>query len=111
MTTWSDFVFPEPWWDLRGHADDEDKMRQLLQAELGREVSPHHPLDGETVTALARCTHCDDAVFQVQDGRFACVHLVWSPKQAPPWPKTVLFDSWLGAAEYVERHAVGAGFD
>lgn len=111
MTTGPDYVFPEPWWDLRGHADKDVQMRQWVQAELGREVSANHPLDGRTVTALARCSHCDDAIFQIDDDGFARVHLTMSPKETPPWPQTVFFDSWRGAAEYVEHHSAEAGFD
>lgn len=105
-----DYVFPEPWRDLRGRDVEDASKRSKLEAELLREVADEHALARVKPTAVARCVHCDDALFALGDGRFAAVHLSY-PKEAPdrpPWPRTKLFDTWAGLATYAEEHAAWA---
>ena len=85
-------------------------MRERLPLELQREVATDHPLAGRAAVALARCRHCDDALFQLDDGEFAFVHLVWHPNQIPPNPTFKGFRSWTEAVGYIEVHASDAGF-
>ena len=105
-------VFSDPWWDLRGDDDFVAWMRASIDAELAREVGPGHILHGRSATALARCKHCDDALFQLHDGEFARVHLTWSQRRLDkrPWPTSEVFSGWPQAIEYVESHAYEAGF-
>ena len=102
-----DFVFPESWWDLRGNDAEVDRLRGSLERELQREIAPGHPLYGRSAKAVARCHRCDDALFDLEDGQFAQVHLSY-PKQAPdrpPYPKTTELRDWARACEAVEDHA------
>jgi hypothetical protein len=98
---WRPEPFPEPWLVL---ADD---ARPTFQDELTTEVAAGHPLGGEVVTAVAKCGHCDSAVFAVE-GRFvqwALVHLTWSGRpESPPWP-TASLHATLRAA--MESHEMG----
>ena len=75
---------------------------QAWQNQLKREVGPRHVLLGEDVTLIARRFDCDDALFQLSDGRVADVHLTWSkgPEPDPLWPNTQVFeglDEWSSA--------------
>lgn len=101
------YVFPEPWCDVRGHDVADESERSQLEAELRSEVAVGHVLRGTQAGAVARCRHCDDALFTIDDGRFAAVHLSY-PKEAPdrpPWPITEVCEKWQDAAAYVLRHA------
>jgi hypothetical protein len=104
------YVFPEPWWDLRGHGDRNGRMRQAIGAELARELVAGHPLHEEEVAAIARCKHCDDALFHLHDGRFARVHLSWHGPDRPPWPTSELLQSWAEVVAYAKSHSEEAGF-
>jgi hypothetical protein len=81
-------------------AHPEDKL--ALEAELRRELKAGHPLFGLPVAAIGRRYDQDDVLFEILDGsgRVAEVHLTWAgEREKPPWPGTVLFDSF---AEWVE---------
>ncbi|WP_236669624.1 hypothetical protein [Streptomyces antimycoticus] len=87
---------PEPWIRIL-----DSGVRNTLEAQLKVEVGEEHPLFGKSVTALARCGRCDEALFGVGGAptHFAQVHLTWrSAPDTPPWPWTEflsppLFDS------------------
>jgi hypothetical protein len=67
------------------------EQRPALESELQAELSPKHPLSGARVTAIARCSACDDVVFSLatDPARFARVHLTWRrAPEPPPWPIT-----------------------
>ncbi len=85
VTAGSDYVFPEDWWDLRGHATADVTQREAMERELKREVTRGHVLHRTPAHAIARCGHCDDVLYALTDGRFARVHLGW-PHQAPDPP-------------------------
>jgi len=100
-------VLCDPWWDLRGDAEDESVVREALTQELAREVKPGHPLSGSPVEVLARCGGCDDVVVGVGVGdRWAIVHLTYATNEWPPWPKATLFNSprEIAAAASVHQH-------
>ncbi len=81
---------PETWLAT----DSQDSLGHRLCEELMSEVGPGHPLFGHRVEPLAKCGHCDDAIFRVDDGTWARVHLSWTGKpDTPPWPTTARFGS------------------
>jgi len=55
-----------------------------LILELGRELTPGHPMYGLPVAAVARSTAQDDVLFELLDGsgRYAEVHLTWTATNA-----------------------------
>ena len=62
----------QPWYLL------EDAEHELgVQRELTLEVGPKHPLWGKSPFAFGRRMDNDDIVVELNDGRFAIVHLVW----------------------------------
>jgi hypothetical protein len=102
------FVFPERWWDLRGHTAEEAAGRERVERELRRELAEGHVLYGIDAVAIAACNgHCDDVLFALENGRFALVHLSYpdNAPDRPPWPDTDIFDDWEQAAAYAEDHA------
>lgn len=65
------------------------------ESELACETGPGHPLYQIGATLIARRFDCDDALYQLEDGRVAMVHLTWIRRQEsdPRWPNTLLYDS------------------
>lgn len=105
----SDFVFPRPWDDLRGQAEEDEQRRSRLEAELLREVADGHALAGESVCAVAACSACDDVLFALDDRRYATVHLSF-PSSGPDrrsFPATEVHDSWSDAVAHVIAHEPG----
>lgn len=101
-----EFVFPERWRDLRGRDAADEIGRAKVERELSRETAEGHVLFAVSVSAVAACGHCDDVLFALDDGRFACVHLTYV-RSAPdrlPWPVTKFLDDGRGVVEYVEGH-------
>jgi hypothetical protein len=52
-------------------------------------VSSGRPLFGKALTAVARCTVCDEVLFSVDEDPawFTQVHLTWrQAPETPPWP-------------------------
>ena len=95
--TWaSEYVFSEPFLDLRHeHSQAED-----LQAELAKELSSGHLLHGLALRVIARALPQDDVVVQSADGTVALVHLTWSGQtESAPWPTTEV----LRSAEHFEQ--------
>jgi hypothetical protein len=86
---------PEDWFE-----PEEELFRQNLEAELRREVGEGHVLRGLGVRLLAQYGPSDDALFGLDDGRVAQVHLTWSgsPEPIPQVPITSIFkniEEWL----------------
>jgi hypothetical protein len=65
------------------------------EAELARETGPGHPLYQTSAKLIARRFDCDDALYQLEDGRVAMVHLTWIQAQEPDphWPETCIYGS------------------
>ncbi len=70
-------------------------VREALVAELQRELPGGHVLFGAQAKPIARREDCDDVLFELDDGRVADVHLMFSRMTAPSTdlPSTRLFDS------------------
>ena len=87
----------EPWVPI-GQLDWSDDRKveysRAWEAQLKREVGPQHVLFGADAALIARRFDCDDALFQLSDGRIADVHLTWSrgPEPDPSWPNTLVFE-------------------
>jgi hypothetical protein len=65
-----------------------------FQSELERELSAGHPLHGVALQAIARSRRADDALFQLENGCVADVHLTWSRKsERAPWPTHRVYSS------------------
>lgn len=65
------------------------------EQQLAIEVGPQHILRGLTATLIARRFDGDDALFRLDDGRVAEVHLTWKKSEEldPRWPSTGIFSS------------------
>jgi len=68
-----------------------------LEAELAREVGPHHVLYGCSAVSVARRADCDEVLFVLSNGpsKLAVVHLTWSGKreQDATYPQVELYSS------------------
>jgi hypothetical protein len=89
----------ESTWPTYWVADLPADRRQKLEVELQRELPPGHMLYGKTVVAKAIGYDPDDVVFQLEDGKFAAVHLTWKVESDTNWPFTLLFDSLKSLGE------------
>jgi hypothetical protein len=84
----------EPWSPIENRV-----QASHLVSELRRELAEGHPLFGIPVEAVAISdAENDDILFRLLDGtnRVAVVHLTWTqnPPDQPPWPYTVLYQSF-----------------
>ncbi len=88
-------------------ARPSNEVADSLVTECHRELSPGHPLYGETFSAIARCQGCDDVVLRLSNDRgFALVHLTWSGKpEQPPWPSAELLPTYLALEAAIDHHA------
>lgn len=88
-------LFPEDWYE-----PEDDLHRQEVEEELREEVGEGHVLKGLSVHLLAQYETTDDALFALDDGRVAQVHMTWSSKMQknPKFPATRIFpnvEAWL----------------
>jgi hypothetical protein len=95
MGTKTNGAIPEGWYE-----PDEELHRQEMVEELQEEVGEGHVLKGLNVRLVARYRGTDDALFALDDGRIAQVHLTWSDEMEtdPRFPATRVFPSfeaWL----------------
>jgi hypothetical protein len=83
MTDW-----PETWYE-----PTDPRVLKNLVAQLRTEVGIGHTLKGINVRLIALRGASDDALFQLDDGRVAEVHLTWrqSAETDPRWPRTTIF--------------------
>jgi hypothetical protein len=97
-------VVADPWWDLRGGGELEQRQRDALRAELQRELKETHPLFGTHVEVIATCQHCDDVLI-TSEAHWAIVHLTWAADETPPWPDTTFFDRAQEVEDAAATHA------
>ncbi len=96
--------WPEPWWCL----DQNLEARLGIQKELNSEVGPKHSLWGLKPVEIGKTDSNDDVIVHLNDGRFACVHLIWhgTLDQYPDkFPSTIVFDSVAGLQMYINEEA------
>ncbi len=79
--------WPAPW------TAPDPATSQALEDQLHKEVGTNHVLKDTRVRLIARRLDQDDALFALDDGRIAEVHLTWhqSPDLDPRWPRTAIF--------------------
>jgi len=94
----SDGQLREPW----VRPDDIEARR--LEAEARAEISDEHELHGIGLTAIARCSGCDDAVFRCEDETFAVVHLSYVRPDRPPWPRTTRLGGFIALELVMDQH-------
>jgi hypothetical protein len=75
-----------------------------LEEEARAEIAVGHELHGRKLTAIARCTGCDDAVFRCDDDTFAVVHLSYTRPDRPPWPATTRLGSFIALELVMDQH-------
>ncbi len=93
---YDNYLFPEPWWDLRGHDPLLCRQREAMAKELSIELGPGHPLWAALIETIAMFTRQDEVLFRI-DGQFQMVHLTWARRAdrsvrlrpLPDWPATV----------------------
>ncbi len=80
----------DPWYPV-----DDAEQRAAFERQLAREIAPGHSLTGLTAHLIARRDGTDDALFSLEDGRVAEVHMTWhrSRETDPRWPATAIFTS------------------
>lgn len=86
----------EPWYPVTEFgAAKAQAMGVALEGELHKELCPVHILYGKRVCLIARRADTDDALFALDDGRVAEVHLTWRGSVEPDrrWPSTTIFAS------------------
>lgn len=84
------FAWSLPWWNLEENPD----LRLGIQKELNLEIGHKHPLWGFKPVVFGRSNTNDDVLVHLNDGRFACVHLVWNSKvdmYPDKFPSTAFF--------------------
>jgi len=87
-------AWPDGW-----YPESAKKVPHAWEQELQLEVSPKHILWQQQVRLVARRHDRDEALFELDDGRVAEVHLTWRQAEEPDgkWPWTVVFsnlDQW-----------------
>ncbi len=104
--TYDDFVFAEPWWDLRGTGYTEGEQRERLVRRLLGEAGSDHALTRRGVEAVAAFTRQDEILYRLDgDKEFLIAHLTYT--RTPPDPQIGLrfFGSWADAAAMVHEMA------
>ena len=91
-----------PWYAI---ATGEE--RDSLETQARREIGFGHVLERQRLHAVGRREDRDDVLFHIHDGRWAIVHLAWTPRPSADarWPTTRIFTT---ATELGERLAADA---
>lgn len=94
---------PIPNWPAGWRAVADPAEQDALLAQLSAELSAGHVLHGKALGVIARRDDSDDVVVSLDNGRFAEVHLTWSPQPdlAQAFPGVTIFASlaeWKAAA-------------
>ncbi len=105
--TWNhvDFVNPlEPPGVPDGWMPLDERDRQLMLAELKREIQPGHPLAHHKLFPLLRSRGRDDLLVRTigVGATLWLVHLTWRAESGPSWPRAEAFPS---LAAFVESQA------
>lgn len=81
-----------PWEAVEDNAESES-FRAGFEHELRKEVGPGHVLCGLNARLIGRRYDRDTALFLLDDGRIARVHLTWRQDTEidPRWPETTIY--------------------
>ena len=83
-------LFLRPWKPL------SDSGAKFFEAELARELVPHHLLHSHRTCAVAITVESDDVLYRLEDGSFAQVHLTHARNPAETvtsFPRTRTFET------------------
>jgi len=106
LDDFDEFVFPEPWWDLRGHDHREAHRREALVARLLVELGGKHELAGRSIEAVAAFTRQDEILYRIDGGSaFLFAHLTYTNSPPDPFIGLRLFTSWDDTAAMVHKMA------
>lgn len=104
--TYDDFVFPEPWWDLRGNGYREGEQRERLVRRLLTETGSDHALVTREIEAVAAFTRQDEVLYRIDGGKdFLIAHLTYTPAPPDPFTRLRFFASWDDTAAMVREMA------
>lgn len=94
-------IWLTPWEAVEDGAETQG-IRAGFEDELRREVGPGHVLQGLNARLIGRRYDRDTALFLLDDGRIARVHLTWrqDTENDPRWPDTTIY---VGAQDWQER--------
>lgn len=95
-----DIELPEPW-----YWTEDDLTKQLK-----KEIHYSHILYNKHIKTIARREDQDDVLFELEDKKFAVVHLTWRelPHANNMWPTTKMYNNWEDV--YVNRILVDSEF-
>ena len=79
----------EPWNEIA------EAQVDFFQTELLKEISSSHSLFGLQMRPIGRSLAADDILVQVNNSKYAVVHLTWAGKGDRTWPKVIYYDSWI----------------
>jgi hypothetical protein len=98
-------ALPPHWIDVSADLDAKD----LLSEELRKECSPEHVLASRAFVGVAACGGCDSALFELDGGEWAVVHLTYAgrPEGDPRWPDVEAVGSWEDVLPVMEVHSSG----
>ncbi|HET6616489.1 MAG TPA: hypothetical protein VFH69_01625 [Gemmatimonadota bacterium] len=96
-------ALPPHWIDVSGDPDRQNRLAEELRMECG----PGHLLASRTYTGMAECGSCDSALFQLDLGEWAVVHLTYSGEQDwnPEFPWVEAIGSWEDVLPELEDHS------
>ena len=98
-------ALPPPWLAV----SHDSGLRESLSAELRRECGPEHLLAARAFTCSARCEGCDAALFELDGGEWAVVHLTYAASEPDPrWPSVEALGSWEDVLSVIEEHSAGS---
>ncbi|MCG7499696.1 hypothetical protein MHO82_22790 [Vibrio sp. Of7-15] len=96
--------WPEPWWYL----DSNIEIRAGIQRELNSEIGPKHPLWGLKPVVIGKSDANDDVIVHLNNGKFACVHLIWHGRidQHPDkYPSSIIFENISDLQHFINIEA------
>lgn len=99
-----EYVFPEPWRDLRGDDPQAPATRDRLRQELLVELGPDDALNDSRPEAVAAFTRQDEVLFTLSGTGFAIVHLTYAGRR-DSFVKVRMYDRWPAAKAEVEAMA------
>jgi hypothetical protein len=75
---------------------ESQSFREAWERELRKEVTSSHVLYGFEAKLIARRYDSDDALYKLDDGRVARVHLTWKQAEeiGPRWPRLRSTHRW-----------------
>ncbi|MCL2486234.1 MAG: hypothetical protein FWE86_01375 [Oscillospiraceae bacterium] len=88
----------------------QDDETAAVGEEARREIGSDHPLFGVGLTALAKCSVNNEALFAMEGGYYALVHLTYRAENDAHMPRFTLFENFGGALDYIRTEFPFADF-